>query len=116
MKAKLKHLSSQETWSTAEAPAANVEVIRLEGEGGEYELHLEHRHDTADPFKTLSPRQRETAKLAALGMTTHAIAKELGVGNETVRSHIKTIYRKLGVETRAELARVAVGDLVLLPE
>lgn len=116
MKAKLKHLSSEETWSTEEPPSTNVEVLRLEGEGGVYELHLERDGNATDPFASLTPRQHEVAKLASAGLTTRAIAERLGVGNETVRSHIKSIYRKLGVETRAELARVAVGDLVLLAD
>jgi DNA-binding NarL/FixJ family response regulator len=116
MRAKLTHLNSTQSWSTDEPPAANVEVLKLEGKDGQYELHLERKGDVADPFAALTDRQREVAKLAASGTTTHIIAKQLGVGNETIRSHIKAIYSKLGVESRAELARVAVGDLVLLSE
>ena len=116
MKAKLTHVSTGDSWNTDEAPRGNVEVVKLKGEGGTFELHLERDAGATDPFASLSPRQREVAKLAAAGNTAHAIANQLGVGTETVRSHIKTIYRKLGVETRAELSRVAVGDLVLLDE
>lgn len=116
MRASLTHLTSKESWGTDEPPGENIEVLRLEGVGGPFELRLERKSDASDPFSALTPRQQEVARLAAAGMTNHDIARQLRVGDETVRSHIKAVYLRLGVESRAELTRVAVGDLVLLPE
>lgn len=60
----------------------------------------------------LSPVQREVARLAATGATVGEIAATLGRGAETVRSHISAVYRRLGVSTRIELARMLNADAV----
>ena len=50
----------------------------------------------------LTPRQLEILKMLASGSTTAGIANELFLSVETVRWHIKSILRKLGVNSRAE--------------
>jgi DNA-binding CsgD family transcriptional regulator/GAF domain-containing protein len=50
----------------------------------------------------LTPRECEILELLATGATNAAIARELVVGEATVKSHMKRIYRKLHVNTRAE--------------
>lgn len=57
----------------------------------------------------LTPRQREVADLLAHGATAPEVARHLGVAVETVRTHVKAIYDKLGIASRAELARHVVG-------
>ena len=52
----------------------------------------------------LTPRQREVARLAARGDTVADIALTLSLSKITVRTHIKAIYRRLGVANRGELA------------
>ncbi len=52
---------------------------------------------------TLTPREAEVMELLQTGKTNAEIANELHVGVETVRSHARRIYRKLGVKTRREL-------------
>ena len=51
----------------------------------------------------LTPREAEVMELLQSGRSNAEIAQELGVGIETVRSHARRIYRKLGVKTRREL-------------
>lgn len=53
--------------------------------------------------KGLSPREREVFSYIARGHGSPYIAKELTVSNETVKTHVKRIYRKLGVGSREEL-------------
>ncbi|MBX2810566.1 MAG: helix-turn-helix transcriptional regulator [Myxococcales bacterium] len=53
----------------------------------------------------LTPTQRAVAGYAAVGATSAEIAQTLGVQVETVRTHIRDIYHRLGISTRAELAR-----------
>src|SRR5690349_13687724 len=50
---------------------------------------------------SLSSREREIVDLIAQGQSNKAIAKTLGIGDETVKSHVKNIFIKLGVDTRA---------------
>lgn len=53
---------------------------------------------------SLTPRQREVAELASYGATTDEIASHLGISPNTVRTHLKAVYRDLGVANRVELA------------
>ncbi len=52
----------------------------------------------------LSPREAEVAALAAQGYAMLNIATRLNITKNTVHTHLKRIYRKLGVFSRAELA------------
>jgi DNA-binding NarL/FixJ family response regulator len=45
--------------------------------------------------------------LAAKGLTNPQIAEQLFVERSTVKSHLSSIFAKLGVTTRAELAALA---------
>ena len=55
---------------------------------------------------SLTPRQLELADLAASGCTRRDIALRLGMTENTVKTHLKEIYARLGISTRAELARL----------
>jgi DNA-binding NarL/FixJ family response regulator len=51
----------------------------------------------------LTPREAEVLELLQSGRSNAEIANTLHVGVETVRTHARRIYRKLGVRTRREL-------------
>jgi DNA-binding NarL/FixJ family response regulator len=51
----------------------------------------------------LTPREAEVAELLQSGRSNAEIASTLHVSVETVRTHARRIYRKLGVKTRREL-------------
>ena len=44
----------------------------------------------------------EVLKLVARGMNNRDIASELGVGLRTVKSHLETVFSKMGVNSRTE--------------
>lgn len=75
-------------------------------------LHVLPRHASggADPVgpELLTPREAEILALLREGRSNAEIANALCVGVETVRTHRRNIYRKLGVRTRRELA--ALGN------
>jgi DNA-binding NarL/FixJ family response regulator len=55
----------------------------------------------------LTPREREVLALLARGHTDDGAAYALGLSVHTVRSYTKSLFRKLGVHSRAEAARRA---------
>jgi DNA-binding NarL/FixJ family response regulator len=57
----------------------------------------------------LTRREAEVLPLLAQGASNRQIALALGVGVETVRTHARNIYRKLGVSSRTELVGPPVG-------
>ncbi len=48
-------------------------------------------------------RRREVAELAVSGMTVEAIAERLMISPNTVRNHLKAVFRVVQVHSRAEL-------------
>ena len=60
-----------------------------------------------EPDPGLTTRERDTLALAAEGRTNTEIARILWVSLETVKSHLSSTYRKLGVANRTEAARWA---------
>lgn len=57
----------------------------------------------------LSPRELEIARAYASGDNYHRIAERLFIAPSTVRTHLATIYRKLGVSSKLELHKVLDG-------
>src|SRR3954469_21922321 len=55
----------------------------------------------------LTDREWEVLDLLATGATTDAIARNLVLSPETVRSHLKNLYRKLEVNTRDDAVQAA---------
>ncbi|OXS54098.1 hypothetical protein B1A99_28120 [Cohnella sp. CIP 111063] len=56
----------------------------------------------ADPASSLTRKEREVLRLIVSRRTNKEIASRLGIGIGTVKSHIKNIYSKLEVDSRAE--------------
>ena len=55
----------------------------------------------------LTPREAELVTMLQHGSSNAEIAEALGVGVETVRTHARNIYRKLGVTSRLELVEAS---------
>ena len=63
----------------------------------------------------LSPREREIMHLMAEGLTAEAIAQELNVSIETVRTHVRNAIRKLQARNRVHAIALALmrGEIEL---
>lgn len=61
----------------------------------------------------LSDRERTVLRLLSAGASNKAIARELGLSVNTVKTHVRNVYAKLGVRSRARLAALC-RDLDLL--
>ncbi len=55
----------------------------------------------------LTPTEQRISQLVARGMTNREVAEQLFVTPKTVESALTRVYRKLGVRSRTELARLA---------
>jgi DNA-binding NarL/FixJ family response regulator len=93
------HLASRGMHVLPRAAAAGGGVGRLGLEGAE-----------------LTTREAEVSELLQDGRTNAEIAEELSIGIETVRTHARSVYRKLGVPSRRELARRAQQEAVAVDE
>src|SRR5215218_4635332 len=62
------------------------------------------------PADELTESERRVAVLASEGRSNKEIAGALHVTVHTVEAHLSRVYRKLGVRSRAELARRGVGE------
>jgi DNA-binding CsgD family transcriptional regulator len=62
----------------------------------------------------LTRREREIAMLAAQGLASKEIGERLFISRRTAENHLAKVYDKLGVRTRAELARVMDGGVAAL--
>jgi DNA-binding CsgD family transcriptional regulator len=69
-------------------------------------LHTEPELDHEELLRQggLGRRQTEVARLAAAGRTNAEIGHALSISGETVKRHLSTVYRRLGVRSRTELS------------
>jgi len=95
------------------ADAELVQAVRAAARGEEFvsprlaaSLDALHRALTDD---ALTAREVEVLRLIALGHTSVEIARKLHLSPRTVETHRANIYRKLELDTRAELVRYALG-------
>jgi DNA-binding NarL/FixJ family response regulator len=64
-------------------------------------------HPPAAPHPHLTPRQVEVLRLLEQGRSTKQIAAQLHLSTETVRNHIRRLFRALGVHSRLEAVAAA---------
>ena len=62
------------------------------------------RRRAPSPFATLTPRERTIVTFVAQGQRNRDIACELGITEGTVKVYLHSLYQKLGIENRTELA------------
>jgi PAS domain S-box-containing protein len=78
---------------------------RVVGVFGLFEERPDTGHTAAHPH--LTPRQVEVLRLLEQGRSTKQIAAELHLSTETVRNHIRRLFRALGVNSRLEAVAAA---------
>jgi DNA-binding NarL/FixJ family response regulator len=91
------HLASRGMHVLPRSAAAGGGVDRLEMQGA-----------------PLTAREAEVLELLQDGCTNAEIAERLSIGIETVRTHARSIYRKLGVASRRDVTRMARREPVIV--
>jgi len=92
-----------------------VRVAQIENaEGLSYAVTLEP-FSRREPFSEVIARSRLSGREStifvqlAMGWVPGQIAQRLGISTNTVREHVKAIYRKCGVKSRGELIALALS-------
>jgi PAS domain S-box-containing protein len=87
---------------------SSVPLMSGERVVGVFGLFEEHPDDgPMAPHPHLTPRQVEVLRLLEQGRSTKQIAAELHLSTETVRNHIRRLFRALGVHSRLEAVAAA---------
>ena len=73
------------------------------------------RRAAADPYETLTAREREMLQLAAEGYSRVDMASRLGISSRTAETHRANALNKLGLRNRVEVIRYALGRGILVP-
>ena len=87
--------------SKQENPETLIKTLISVADGRMVFPFIDMRKPQADPFGTLTARERELLAALADGMTNAAIARDLEISINTVKFHLKNLYEKLGVGSRS---------------
>ena len=61
-------------------------------------------------LQELSPQELQVARIAGRGQNNVEVAAALFVSRKTVEAHLTRVYRKLGIRSRTELARILLAN------
>jgi len=60
-----------------------------------------------DAFPQLTERQADVLRAALRGNSNKLIARQLGISDGTVKTHLRAIYQELGTRNRTEAVYMA---------
>ena len=120
------HLERRITLYHAKLPGAQATVQIADADAGRglqpsftvvFLLLAAEDNEVRQAFSKLSKltaSEQGVARLAAAGHANADVARELGISQSTVRTHLRHVFRKLGITTRAKLSplhqQLAEGD------
>ena len=88
------------------------EVLQVVANGGAYMTPSIARkvvanfQEPTNSLEKLSPREKEIANGILKGLSYKSVAIEYGISIDTVRIHIKNIYRKLKINSKSQLFKL----------
>ena len=87
----------------ASAPEPGTRVPRLVGQAeGRLRLVLHAPGARSVVTEELTAREQAVLVLLPSGLSAREIGSELGISHETIKTHTKSIYRKLGASSRRD--------------
>jgi DNA-binding NarL/FixJ family response regulator len=93
--------------SKGDSAADLLRAVLLASREKSYASPIFAAHADRRDFEDLSPKQLAALRLLAQGLERKQIAEQMGIGEETVKSHLTEVRRKLGARTSAQA--VAIG-------
>ena len=92
-------------------PVDLATVLRTALAGESFQVWGAHVEQTAtienDPTAALSEREAAVLDAVARGLSNREIGRQLWISEQTVKFHLRNVYRKLGISSRTEAARYA---------
>jgi DNA-binding CsgD family transcriptional regulator len=92
--------------------ALELSELGVDRKAGGARLHP----DLSERLTLVSPREWQVLERLRGGVRVSAIARDLAISPNTVRNHLKALYRKLGVRSQAELLEVIEGRPSAAPQ
>lgn len=90
-------------------PAALVKAVRIVRNGGRFlQDDIARIIDENLGSEILTPAEENVLRMLVGGMSNKEISTELDVSENTVKTHIKNLYDKIGVSDRASAATTAI--------
>jgi DNA-binding NarL/FixJ family response regulator len=96
------------------APSLLVQCVRKVAAGGVWlekeavgralEKMLQREHSRDEAREVLTPREIEIARMISRGLGNREVGEQLFISEGTVKTHLHTIYEKLGIKSRLQLA------------
>jgi two-component system nitrate/nitrite response regulator NarL len=92
-------------------PAQLMVAVRTIADGGVYlptaGMAKIQTRDVRDAFPSLTERQADVLRAALRGNSNKLIARQLGISDGTVKTHLRAIYQELGTRNRTEAVYMA---------
>lgn len=95
------------------SPKETINEVILESDLEGVHYSLIRCRQPEHPLPHLSPRERAIALLVAQGFSNKCIGKQLGITHWTVATHLRRIFAKLGVTSRAAMIAALLDQHVL---
>jgi DNA-binding NarL/FixJ family response regulator len=89
---------------TIYVPPLLAQATREGPDGAMSQFSGADRRAAPDILEKLTPRQRDVLELLVKGKSNKEIARELDLGEGTVKIHLAALFRNLGVRNRATAA------------
>jgi DNA-binding CsgD family transcriptional regulator len=100
-----------ELFTSIDADGEAAHVDRLLIAGGARRRSVKPVHRPKDGWASLTLAERRVAELLADGYSNREAAAHLGLTHNTIGTHARSIFGKLGVRSRVELTRTAVQEM-----
>jgi DNA-binding CsgD family transcriptional regulator len=95
--------------SLGAGPWASRARVELAASGAK-EQRATHWVGGHNRLQELSPQELQVARIAGRGQNNSEVAAALFVSRKTVEAHLTRVYRKLGIRSRTELARILLAN------